>query len=199
MKNHRITSLLILICMACLSGHTLVFSNYSPLVPNEKQLILNTYPNTASIQSFPFELSPSLKRDIERSVRFKLTDKFNMYQIIDTHSDSKIGTAIVCNYLGKHQPITFLIKLTKNGLYTESVSVLAYREDIGGQIKHPLFLAQFKNKSLNDPIQINHDIDGITGATLSARSTTWATKSALAVAGSIKKLAMIPSATEEHH
>ena len=62
-----------------------------------------------------------------------------------------------------------------------------------------MFLAQFKNKSLNDPIQINHDIDGITGATLSARSTTWATKSALAVAGSIKKLAMIPSATEEHH
>jgi hypothetical protein len=185
--------------MACLSGHTLVFSNYSPLVPNEKQLILNTYSENSSIQSFPFELSPSLKKDIERSVRFKLTDKFNMYQILDTKSDSKIGTAIVCNYIGKHQPITFLIKLTKNGLYTESVSVLAYREDIGGQIKHPLFLAQFKNKSLNDPIQINHDIDGITGATLSARSTTWATKSALAVAGSIKKLAMIPSATEEHH
>lgn len=99
--------------------------------------------------------------------------------IYDVSLDSKkLGYAVIIDELGKHKPITLLIQVSSDKTI-ERISVLKYRESIGGQIKRRRFLNQFKSKSLNDTLLINQDIDGISGATISSWSVANAAKKAL--------------------
>ena len=51
-----------------------------------------------------------------------------------------------------------------------SVKILAYREDHGGEIGSKRWLRQFEGKSQSDPLELYHDIQGISGATISCES-----------------------------
>jgi Na+-translocating ferredoxin:NAD+ oxidoreductase RnfG subunit len=59
-----------------------------------------------------------------------------------------------------------------NNLIVRKVKILAYREDVGGEIGSKRWLRQFNNLSHNDEIAYSKDIVGISGATISARSMT---------------------------
>lgn len=74
-------------------------------------------------------------------------------------------TAWIMNEIGKELPIT--IGVVINQSQVEQVSVLAYRESRGGEIRHAFFTRQFNKVSLGDDHQLSSSIDGITGATLS--------------------------------
>lgn len=71
--------------------------------------------------------------------------------------------------IGKEEPITFGIVI--NGDSVEKVKVLAYRESRGWEVKHPAFTQQFTDARLKNK-QLDRNIDGITGATLSVRAMT---------------------------
>lgn len=53
-----------------------------------------------------------------------------------------------------------------------SISVLAYREDYGGEISSKRWLKQFDGKSNPTQMKFGDDIQSISGATISARSLT---------------------------
>jgi Na+-translocating ferredoxin:NAD+ oxidoreductase RnfG subunit len=60
--------------------------------------------------------------------------------------------------------------------------VMIYRERIGRNIRKRRFITQFIGKTKEDPLMINQDIDGITGATISSWSVATASKKALLLA-----------------
>lgn len=54
------------------------------------------------------------------------------------------------------------------------VDILEYRESYGYEIDYPFFRAQFHGKSKPEEIRFRRSIQNISGATISARSITWA-------------------------
>lgn len=74
-------------------------------------------------------------------------------------------TAWVLDEIGKEEPISagFLVE---NGKIA-SAKVLVYRESRGGEIRYPVFLKQYIGAQLNGSDMLSHNIDGISGATLS--------------------------------
>jgi hypothetical protein len=58
------------------------------------------------------------------------------------------------------------------------VKVLAYREDHGGEVGSKRWLKQFIGLGADDPIVLNEDIQGISGATISCESATNGTREA---------------------
>ena len=81
---------------------------------------------------------------------------------------NSLQTAWVLDEIGKEEPITagFLVE---NGKIVQ-VSILAYRESRGSEVRHANFLKQYQNVGLLPDNFLNKNIDGISGATLSVRA-----------------------------
>lgn len=97
-----------------------------------------------------------------------------------SQASSTIGYAVVVDEIGKVSPITFIVSVTPD-FKVRDVAVMVYREVRGGEITQRRFLAQYKGKRAMDPIQLDRDIVGITGATLSVQGANRAVHKALAV------------------
>ena len=76
------------------------------------------------------------------------------------------GFAVVVEEIGQHEPITFGIAADANGRVVR-VEVMAYREAYGSEIRSPRFLSQF----VGAPAKSLDDVDAISGATLSVKSS----------------------------
>ena len=79
-----------------------------------------------------------------------------------------LQTAWILDEIGKEEPITVGF-VVENGKILQ-VSILAYRESRGGEIRHANFLKQYQGAGLQQDTQLNKTIDGISGATLSVRA-----------------------------
>lgn len=86
-------------------------------------------------------------------------------------------TAWILEEIGKEDPITagFVVKEGR----IEQARVLIYRESRGGEIRYPSFVAQFQGAALADGQQLNRQIDGISGATLSVNAMVRMSRAAL--------------------
>lgn len=71
--------------------------------------------------------------------------------------------------IGKEKPITFGVIIAHGKV--EKVSVLAFRESRGDEIRHPAFTRQFEHAEIENN-RLNRHIDGISGATMSVRAMT---------------------------
>ena len=86
-------------------------------------------------------------------------------------------TAWILEEIGKERPITTGIIIQNNKI--EKVEILAFRESRGWEVKYPFFLKQFIQSSLKADHQLDKNIDGVTGATLSVRAVTKLSRMAL--------------------
>ena len=75
----------------------------------------------------------------------------------------------VLNEVGKTQAITFAVRVAADRI--EGFQVLAFRESRGWEIKHDFYTEQFIGAGVNDDLNLDKPIDGITGATLSVRAS----------------------------
>ena len=91
-----------------------------------------------------------------------------------------VGYAIVIDEIGKVNPFTLMVSTTPQ-FKVRDVAVMVYRETRGGEITQKRFLAQYKGKGSSDPLLLNRDIVGISGATLSVQGANRAVHKALAV------------------
>jgi Na+-translocating ferredoxin:NAD+ oxidoreductase RnfG subunit len=91
-----------------------------------------------------------------------------------------IGYAVVVDEIGKVSPFTLIVSATPE-FKVRDVAVMVYREVRGGEITQRRFLGQYKGKRSTDPIQLDRDIVGITGATLSVQGANRAVHKALSV------------------
>jgi len=70
--------------------------------------------------------------------------------------------------IGKEKPITAGLIVNRGRL--ERIKVLVYRESRGWEVRYPFFTDQFKGLRLGSEGNLDHHIDGISGATLSTRA-----------------------------
>jgi hypothetical protein len=82
--------------------------------------------------------------------------------------DSKL--AFVLDEISKERPITAGIIVTDGKI--DRVKVLIYRESRGWEVRHAFFTDQFKGAAQDPRGQLDREIDGISGATLSVRALT---------------------------
>ena len=82
-----------------------------------------------------------------------------------------IGWFFVDQVIGKHELITYALGVNSDGSVRQ-LQIIEYLETYGSQVRYPNWRDQFVGKTVKNPLQIDSDIDNITGATLSARHLT---------------------------
>jgi len=93
----------------------------------------------------------------------------NVYQL-DLENEI-VGYIVLARADSKFDEFDYAIIYDQN-IHIKNVKLLAYRENIGGEIGSKRWLKQFVNKSADDPIALHEDIQGISGATISCVSAT---------------------------
>lgn len=86
-------------------------------------------------------------------------------------------SAWILEEIGKDLPITVGIVVERS--FIESLRVLTYRENRGGEVATPSFTEQFNGVALDGGGALGKRIDGITGATLSVQALSRLAKVAL--------------------
>ncbi len=81
------------------------------------------------------------------------------------------GWFIVDQVIGKNELITYAVGINVNGA-VRGIEILEYRESHGGEIRTAAWRRQFAGKTAADPVQLDQDIQNISGATLSCRHVT---------------------------
>jgi Na+-translocating ferredoxin:NAD+ oxidoreductase RnfG subunit len=79
---------------------------------------------------------------------------------------------------GKWGPVEFITAMDLKGT-VKRVKVMSYQEQRGRPIARNSFLNQYRGKSSSSPMQVGKDIVGVSGATISSRSATFAVKKAI--------------------
>lgn len=90
------------------------------------------------------------------------------------------GVAIIDVQPGKWGPVTFITAMDIKGT-VKAVRVMSYEEIRGRPIARLAYMNQYRGKTVNSTLTVGRDIVGISGATISSRSATFAVKKALAV------------------
>ena len=116
------------------------------------------------------------------------------YNFYVATSDGKVdGYAFIDEEMGEHLPITFAVKLSKEGL-VERQEVMVYREPRGDEVRDEHFRKQFVGKSARDSLSINDDIVAISGATISSRAMSAGVKRALVLFEELVKSGQVAAA-----
>lgn len=79
-------------------------------------------------------------------------------------------TAWILEEIGRDKPITVGLLVKDNKI--EQLDVLIFRESRGWEVKYPFFTDQFKQITLTTEHELDRNIDGISGATLSVNALT---------------------------
>lgn len=140
------------------------------------------FPEADDFEQHQIKVTPELGRRIKELVgraRPTIWEPF-YYAFVAKRRGAIIGYAVVCEEIGKHRAITFIVGATPDARVRD-VAVMAYREPIGDEVRYRGFLDQFKGKSLDDPIMPYRDISNISGATLSVRALSRGVRKGLAV------------------
>ena len=106
---------------------------------------------------------PAQEREIERVSGVSVRNRtLNLWRV------STGGWFIVDQVIGRHDNIPYAIGLEADGS-VRGIEILEYRESYGGQVREPLWRAQFIGKRHGAPLTLKRDIQNISGATLSCR------------------------------
>ena len=133
------------------------------------------------------------RRDVPSTPQFQASLKSKLGRLVPSvwepsyatftarQSGQTIGYAVIVEEIGKHRPFTVIVAATPD-FRVKDVAVMVYRETRGGEITQRRFLAQYKGKRAADPIQLDRDIIGISGATLSSTHVTDGVRRVVAMA-----------------
>lgn len=82
-----------------------------------------------------------------------------------------LGLVVVDEVLGKEELITYAVAIAPDGA-VRGLEILDYREPRGGEVRDPRWRAQFTGKREGSRLELDDDIQNISGATLSCRHVT---------------------------
>jgi Na+-translocating ferredoxin:NAD+ oxidoreductase RnfG subunit len=132
----------------------------------------------AQFERRDLKLDKDMARDIEKraGVRVRVLE-VPLWEV--SENGLPAGYFIVDEVYGKHELITYALALDSGGKIKQ-IEILEYRENYGSQIRFPQWRAQFTGKTIADPVELDSDIQNISGATLSSRHVTEGIKRLLA-------------------
>jgi hypothetical protein len=126
------------------------------------------FPQSEHVGYRTFALDKSIRARLAQRLGYAPTrDKYTIF-VATTHGKID-GYAVVDDEQGLHQPITFATRLSPRGS-VERVEIMVYREPRGDEVRDSRFRQQFTGKTAQDPLQLNRDIDAVSGATVSSAS-----------------------------
>ena len=116
-----------------------------------------------------------IRKELKPQINEILGHDLGVLRVSYWKSDSR--TVWIIDEVGKDQPITTGVVIRDNQI--ELIRVLIFRETRGWEIRHPFFTNQFNNAMLVQGVELDVDIDGISGATLSVNAMIKLAKLAL--------------------
>lgn len=131
-------------------------------------LIKTKFNTETQVLSYKLNLSDNLKLKAERYAKQRFFSNYIFYYEVKKNNEI-VGYAMLDNVLGKVKPITYLIVFNST-FSVLSVEIIKYREQYGGAVENRDWLEQFNSKNLKSDLELNKDIDGISGATISVKS-----------------------------
>ncbi len=145
------------------TAHTAQF-----LTIDQAQRVL--FPTAGSFQERRLDLSRNQIIEIEdlSNTRMRLK-RFRIWEAIG--SGRRLGVVMVDEVYGKHEFITYALGIGPGGKIV-GVEILVYRESFGGEVRNAQWRDQFVGKSVGDRLQLDKDIQNISGATLSCQHVT---------------------------
>jgi len=90
--------------------------------------------------------------------------------VVRNEADGIVGYAYLDKHLVRTLPQTVMVAVDADGVLV-GIKVLAFREPAEYMARDG-WMAQFRGKTVQDEIKMKKNIDGITGATLTARAVT---------------------------
>jgi len=136
-------------------------------------------PEGSKVRQETIKLTSVQKEQVEKLLGSGIReDAYTVW--IGEKDDEPAGYAVILDVIGKERPITFMVAVSPEGKVS-GLEVLVYRESRGSEIRSKRFMKQFVEKTIAAPLMLGRDVDSISGATLSSRSTAHAAKKALAL------------------
>ncbi len=136
-----------------------------------EEIIRESFNYQTRLEITKFELPVAERNKIEQEVKQKFYRE-SVYLWRIHQADSLVGYALLDNVYGKSLPITFMVIYDSKGSML-SVEIVKYRESHGGAVSNRSWLDQFiAGQSNTKEYAIGKNIDGISGATISASAIT---------------------------
>ena len=107
-----------------------------------------------------------IKKDLKAEINNIMGHDLGVIRLRYWDSDNK--TAWILEEIGRDKPITVGLVISERKI--EQVNVLIFRESRGWEVKYPFFTDQFKQAKLTSNKELDRNIDGISGATLSVNA-----------------------------
>lgn len=176
-------SVLLLIAVARNAGDAAAQSD-SPdaqVLLSPAEALLEVFPQAAVYRTHDFAPTAAQRAQLEEQLGRRLFEARYSFLVVYDARERLQGYALITDERGKYRPITFMVGVTPDFRVSDA-AVMVYRESRGGEVQRERFLAQYRGRTLRDPIAINRDIINISGATISVRSMNAGVRKALAVA-----------------
>jgi Na+-translocating ferredoxin:NAD+ oxidoreductase RnfG subunit len=133
-----------------------------------RQLLSAQFKSSAHVGYVRVRLTPAQRERIEQRLGRALPK--SEYTLFVAQTGARVdGYALFDEELGQHEPISFGTFFDAEGRVTR-VEVLAYREPFGDEIRADRFRRQFVGRNAHSGFATDHDIDAISGASISSRS-----------------------------
>jgi hypothetical protein len=100
---------------------------------------------------------------------------------IGSKGGKKLGYALIETQIDKWGPLKFIILINPNSGKIENAAMMEYVDSRSRYLSERSFLKTFFGKTVNDPIELNNDINAITGATVSTGVLCQIMKKTLAI------------------
>ena len=131
-----------------------------------------------TLENIKKRLGGSMVYEQQDSESAKVKEKHTVDFHFGLKDGKKRGVAIIDVEPGKWGPVEFITAMDVKGT-VKKVRVMSYQEQRGRPIARNSFLNQYRGKSSSSPMQVGKDIVGVSGATISSRSATFAVKKAI--------------------
>lgn len=133
-----------------------------------RSVLKEFFPDSKKVTYEVFKPTRAQRAALRKRLGYTLARKSYVFYVAKTGDDID-GYAFIDDEMGQHLPITFAVKLSRDGVVLRQ-EVMTYREQRGGEIRDKRFRKQFVGKTVDDPISVNDDIDCVSGATISSRA-----------------------------
>jgi hypothetical protein len=128
------------------------------------------FPSATSVEMDTLRIDSAEASAAKALIRQPVSEKAVVFERVLAQGVA-IGYIFRASERGKVELMDFAVALDTAGA-VQRVLLTAYRENIGGEVGSKRFMGQFKGKNAGSPLQLNRDIDGISGASLSSRAVT---------------------------
>lgn len=170
-----------MVALLCLSSSSGLGSDAEVFLTLE-EAPKTVFPDADEIERFDIKADDQMREGMKALIGRLQPSLWEPYYItfVARRDGKPIGYAVVCEEIGKHRPMTFIVATDTAG-HVRDVALMAYREPIGAEVRYKGFVRQFDDKTLDNPIHPRRDIKNISGATLSVRAMSRGVRKALAV------------------